>query len=610
MNWTLCILLALPFLTNGHYFSNTPITNSSGIIYNKLGIAKTSNTQLALLTHINITYLDEARLILETIYLKSKNLCTFKMKDEEGYNYTNYNCEQTLNVINDELKNINSKHEILHQLAGQGIDKRKRRGLVNAVSHAFKFLFGVPDANDAQYYTDSINMLLNNNRQTQTLLKSQIQIISGTIKNFNQSLAALKNNEDIMNSNINRINKFMTDTKLYITELEARSIIQQQISTLLSLSHTITQEYNKYIEAVNLGRHNILSPLIVTPEILLNELTSYKGEHELVVSPKLETLPIFYKILDLQVIPSKDFIIFALKYPLVKKTIYELYHLIPLPVQFQNTSFFSYISPKQPYLMITQPKTHFSLLQDLRNCIMYLEGNYVCMDVHTTKAIEQPTCEAQLLSRRTSKIPEDCDTKTIRASIETWTYIQNNQWIYVLQKPTTVTIVCQGDGYHMEDIVLHQTGILHLESQCKGYSSIYLLEPTKQTIRNISHYVPSISIVDSDCCMVDLNKVKIDATHLEPVKLTNIDLSDFKYATDKLNEFDQILTHSLNEPFIVTHTQWYTITLGIVVAVLIIIICINCCRWCGCLGLLQRFFCFTRYPNEGEAVSPMMKNRY
>nr|XP_034172601.1 uncharacterized protein LOC117600804 [Osmia lignaria] len=160
----------------------------------------------------------------------------------------------------------------------------------------------------------------------------------------------------------------------------------------------------------------------------------------------------------------------------------------------------------------------------------------------------------------------------------------------------------------MEDIVLHQTGILYLESQCKGYSNIYLLEPTKQTKRNITHYAPPISIVDSDCCVVNIDKVKIDAAHLESVKLTNIDLSDFKYANKKLNELDQILTHNLNEPFIVTHTRWYTIAIGIIAAILITVICIKCCRWCGCLRLLQRFFCFTKNPNNGESVPPMIKN--
>nr|XP_012143825.1 PREDICTED: uncharacterized protein LOC105662855 [Megachile rotundata] len=559
-----------------------------------------------------MTYLKEARLILQKTYLKSQNLCTITLKDVEEFNHVNYHCEQTLSVVKNELNNISilfsSKHEILYQLVGQESSKRKRRGLINGVSYALNWLFGTPDADDAQYYTDSINMLLNNNKQTQTLLKSQIQVISGTIQNFNQSLASLKTNEDTMNNNINRINKFMTQTKLYISKLETQSLIGQQIAMLLSLTNSISQEYNKYIEAINLGRHNILSPLIVTPEILLKELTSYKGEFELVVSPNLKTLPIFYNILDLQLIPSNDLIIFALKYPLVSRTLFDLYHLIPLPVQFQNSSVFSYISPKQPYLIISQPKTHFSLLQDLKSCIMYLDGKYVCMDVHTRTSAEQPTCEAQLLSPHISKIPEDCDTKTIRANIETWTYIQNNHWIYILQKPTTVTILCQEGKDYMEDIVLHQTGILSLDSQCKGYSNIYLLEPTKQTKKNVTHFAPPISIVDSDCCVVEMDKIKIDSTRLEPIKLTNIDLSDFKYANKKLNEFDQILTKNLNEPFIVTHTRWYTITVGVIAAVLIIIIFINCCRWCGCLKLLKRFFCVTKNPNDGGTVPPMIKN--
>ena len=133
-------------------------------------------------------------------------------------------------------------------------------------------LYGTPDADDAQYYTDSINTLLNDNRQTQTLLKSQIQMISSTIRNFNNSVNFLKLNENKLNKNILLINELSTTTNRKIDELKLENIITQHIMTLSLYANKLANEYDVYINALNLGRHGILSPQILTPKILLDEL--------------------------------------------------------------------------------------------------------------------------------------------------------------------------------------------------------------------------------------------------------------------------------------------------------------------------------------------------
>lgn len=42
------------------YYKINPIDNSSGIFYNHLGTARISNNKLTLLSHLNLTFLDEA----------------------------------------------------------------------------------------------------------------------------------------------------------------------------------------------------------------------------------------------------------------------------------------------------------------------------------------------------------------------------------------------------------------------------------------------------------------------------------------------------------------------------------------------------------------------
>ncbi|XP_076230268.1 uncharacterized protein LOC143176329 [Nomia melanderi] len=607
------LLLLLPLIPNTISeapYINTPLTDTSGIFYRKLGEAKISNTELHLITYVNMTYLSQAKALLDFHFSKSQEICKLLLKEVVVSKQQKSLCEQTLQSVQNELQNIDDKKKILNGLIGRDVKQRKRRGLINGASYILNWLIGTPDADDAKYYSDSIKALLNDNRQTQTLLKSQIQIVSSTIKNLNNSIQSLKLTEDTLNNNMQLINKYMSETDNYILNLSLEATIMEQVATLLSLCVQVSDHFDKNIESINLGNHNIISPFLITPKDLCEELINYKGEFELIITPTYKNLPKIYKLMKLHSITINELVVFVIKLPLVKRTNFDLYNLIPLPIQHHNTSVFSFITPQNPYLLLSQQKSNFAVLSDLRDCVEYLEGKYVCSNVDSARTTEESICEVLLLSPHVRQIPQDCTTKTISAEMEIWNYIGSNQWLYTLHKPTTLTIICgESNTDHMEDIVLKQTGLIQLHSGCKGYTMIYSLEPTSYVNKNISHYVPRINLTEDDCCILATDYLHHKAAApLKPIKLTNIDLNELKFNSKKLSELDGLLTHRLKEPFIVTHTSWYTITLGVVAAILILILVGNCCRWLGCWNLLKRLCCFTRSPRTGEIVPPIIKN--
>ncbi|CAK9806363.1 hypothetical protein ANTPLA_LOCUS4856 [Anthophora plagiata] len=208
-----------------------------------------------------------------------------------------------------------------------------------------------------------------------------------------------------------------------------------------------------------------------------------------------------------------------------------------------------------------------------------------------------------MLSPHVREIPIDCETKTIKVTIETWKYISNNEWIYVLQNPTTLTVICNEN--HMEDVILEKTRIIRLQNNCKGYTNLFALEATSKTNRNITYYIPSINIINDDCCILTLHLEKIKSPELKTIHLTNMDLSDLKYANKKLNEFEGILTKQMNQPSMITHAKWYTIALEITSVIIILIIFKNCSR---CLYWTQRLCCSTTHPITGQMLPPIIKN--
>uniref|UniRef100_A0A6V7JSB9 Uncharacterized protein n=1 Tax=Bracon brevicornis TaxID=1563983 RepID=A0A6V7JSB9_9HYME len=229
-------------------------------------------------------------------------------------------------------------------------------------------------------------------------------------------------------------------------------------------------------------------------------------------------------------------IIFVMKIPLVKPMTYDLYQLYPLPIQKDNSSYFSYIEPKKPYLLLSITKTQYATFSTLLNCHEYQPERYICSDLHTMKTTDQPSCEVLLMSPHISHIPEDCDIKTIKAIIETWQDININQWIYVLQRPTTMTLICHEEKDIIEDVVIHQTGVITLADNCKSYTNLYFLEPTDHAGRNLSFHVPKVNIIDAVKCEEEDKEENYPIIHLQPIRLANVDLNGLKFANKKLDE--------------------------------------------------------------------------
>ncbi|XP_076677765.1 uncharacterized protein LOC143373928 [Andrena cerasifolii] len=605
MNLSILQFLLFPIPIISLYFTNTPVNDSSGIFYNKKGDAQISNTELTLLIFLNITYLSEARETVTVNYLKLQNLCRIFSKDIIG---SYVHCQQILKLIDEDINNIDNKHEILYNLMGQKSNNRKQCGLIDGISYLSNLLFGTSDANDAHFYANSINILSNDSYQIKRLLKSQVQIISSTITTLNSSLHTLELNENQINENIKLVNKFTNETNLYLRSLSLQSLITQQTTILTSIITKVLNEYNKYIEAIGLGNQNVISPEILSPKTLCEQLLKYKGDYDLIIEPFYKNIPTIYKLLKLQLLSLTDNIVFVLKFPLGKRMHFHLYELIPLPIQHDNTSTFSYIEPKYPYLLLSQSKTYFSFLQVLSDCEEYQDEMYLCTNVHISKTTDEEICEIQLLLSHTTRIPEDCNTRNIKASIEAFKYIGKNCWVYVLQKPSTVTIFCKDIKEYMQDITLYQTGILQLDAQCKGYSNNYLLETTRYAEKNITYYIPAINIIENDCCITPFDQNTPESIPLKFVKLTNIDLIDLQYTDKRLKDFDEILSKKLKEPVSEIHVSWFVKGLYILGGFIMAIFCMNCCRFLECIKLLQRLFRYVKSSSKGEVTHPVIKN--
>lgn len=296
------------------------------------------------------------------------------------------------------------------------------------------------------------------------------------------------------------------------------------------------------------AKQNILHPSIISPTLFRKELTQLKldTDSELPFPNTRENLYKFLSITTIKTFIIEDILIFSIQLPITSKQDFLLYQLIPLPNFSGRPGILSYVNPVQPYMLIDAASNKYSMLADLSTCKTF-HGNETICECHTIySAATSPICEVMLKDPATSTIPEDCHTITTRATMEIWTPLDPNSWMFIVTKNLSATIVC---NKVRKSIVICGTGILTLDAQCKCYTKMVTLTPktiiNTKHINSHNHFIPTVNISNDLCCKNKANY--IENLKLEAIQFKGTDINQLKLTKHKLEFFDNMLQAELSK---------------------------------------------------------------
>ncbi|KAK6616772.1 hypothetical protein RUM43_015121 [Polyplax serrata] len=206
----LAIGLSLSRSTNLKY-QITYLNTHSGIFYNDLGDASITNTDFTILTVVSLGQSFQNLEKLKETNSYSQDFCSSNDLSR-GHDYILHFCENSIQMLNKNILRLEEKVATINGLLGYPNDSREKRGLFNSVSYGLKWLFGVPDASDAEFYSKSIHQVLSNESHMKTLMEKQISIALSTISDFNKTIEDFAFTTHKINNNIDLFNKFSAQT--------------------------------------------------------------------------------------------------------------------------------------------------------------------------------------------------------------------------------------------------------------------------------------------------------------------------------------------------------------------------------------------------------------
>lgn len=461
--------------------------------------------------------------------------------DLEEYSGSFKICTRKLKTSQKNLLKVTESFESLAHLTGT--HRRSRRGWFDGIGTVLKTVFGTMDSDDAVYYDNVINKVVEDDKELYRIMKSQVQVTQSAITNFNNTISKLNSNEKALNQNFLTMKKFVNDLNTNLSITDIRSIMNTHFGVIDGMIEDLTTEVNTIVEAILFAKQNVLHPKIISPTQIYTELTtnlkSLKTGKQFPLTLTVEDIHLLIDISPLNVFYVNSKLIFILNIPLVTPQEFELYHVYPLPVphKFKDLTF-ALVQPSKRYLAITTNRQSYAQFNYLEQCKKLSPEHFICDGINEYSSHSNPSCESQLLTKILDSLPKECITKFMYGEVEIWQKLTNNRWIYIYSNPTKLTVDCPPK--QITDFSLTNTGILSLDKDCKAYANLIQLMATGDIITNYTSPDINIDLVLDECC----NDLKLNKTqHLfTPNNIGNIQLDDLNLASVKLHSIEEQIT--------------------------------------------------------------------
>ncbi|XP_063236303.1 uncharacterized protein LOC134538755 [Bacillus rossius redtenbacheri] len=597
----------------------SPILDSPGLYYDYQGEGQLYNIEWRLVTFVNIRQIDVNFENVKRYVFMVNNLC----KREE---YTHKNktlCNLSMSRIRTTIESLTKARTIIAEMTESKARRKRSIFPFNIIGQLSRVLFGTLDEEDAEFYSQKISKLEEEQLDFLKLGKEQMLVVKSTIHSVNQTMRNMYSNQKSLQQGLEKLaaetNNNTRRVSSAINKQALKIKVNEHINALTLELESLRFQYEVLIDAVVNAGNGILNPHIITPQQIAKYFKSFKTDHaqglELPAPEGVNLDSVILKVVNLEVFSRNNILCYIIKLPLVEHFVFKIYKAVPLPIQSKNSKdLYIFINPSKDYIMLENAKQYYIKLNEneLDKCRELTPKFRICKQRFPLINLYTPKeCEIRLMFP-ISAIPEDCTTHVVKIINTVWIQLKDNEWLYVAPKEEKITIACENTEPY--DAVLKGTGKLKFFEKCKGYGTNVIIVSQARISHNVTSkdIIPTLPL-DMDCCesieTMSLDEIKINT----PFKTITHQLDDLKIASHKVKEVEEHLKNEewkIKQNTRLSNVTWSSYTTFIVF--LIVIIIIVCCK-CGCCKHIKG--CIIKSSNNSDCCKtlcfkPVIVNTY
>ncbi|KAJ4430359.1 hypothetical protein ANN_22575 [Periplaneta americana] len=439
------ILTGLVARAVGLDFTYTKMEESSGLYFDARGEVQLSATDWKLVTYINIEQVKESlRFTKEHVQAATsfceglKNQTWYGMTDCVSFRSYAFSRVRRLGKLRDVLADFTTPSDEFHD--------RQKRGVLNFVGQISKILFGTLAEDDAEYYSDKISALENEQKEFLRISKEQMIVVKSTIASFNSTFKEVQRNEKILQSGLNKLAKHMdTVSEQLVNETYIISITQTIAEHSLQIQRSMDdceRTFNIILDALVHAQDGILQPQVITP----SQIRKLMRSEQLPVGlgyPVTSTSQELLQLIKPKIFIHEKYLIYVLHIPLTTSTRYQLFQVIPFPKRTNSTSDkYIYLEPSREFILSEPTRQAYAKLteKNVEDCLHIDDTRMICkQDFPVINFQAGEDCEASLLHPSTAAIPTSCKQRVLELRNTLWLKLHGNEWLHVSPQPEVVS---------------------------------------------------------------------------------------------------------------------------------------------------------------------------
>jgi len=203
--------------------------------------------------------------------------------------------------------------------------------------------------------------------------------VKTTLRSINSTLLTVTENEKSLSKGLEEMAKHVNEQNGEIKDMfTAYSLfltINQHAMQLNRATDECRIEYEILINAVIDSQKSVFQPKLITPAQILKQVKHSQADMRRELSLRIPTSGAYQHlvliIVTFDVFLKGKFLVYVIRLPLTSNAIFNLYHVLPLPIKVSGTkSNFIFIQPEHDYLLMDTAKRYFTGLgvDEIREC--------------------------------------------------------------------------------------------------------------------------------------------------------------------------------------------------------------------------------------------------
>uniref|UniRef100_A0A2A4JSD5 Envelope fusion protein n=1 Tax=Heliothis virescens TaxID=7102 RepID=A0A2A4JSD5_HELVI len=369
-------------------------------------------------------------------------------------------CDMITLQLNHDYKEIQHYNQLM---INQHFDARtrQRRGLINGIGYVANSLFGVLDERFAEQYKKDIQLVKQNERHLDNLIKNQTSIIEAEYNVLKRTEQTIQLQHKTINKHLNQL-----DNAAFVMKQELDSLAKTQefalsALTTINLLQNLKRIQDTLLDIVTDIYHGKFNTHLLTPDQLQHELQFISGQ-----LTKDTTLPVdnlqsdlknVYSMLKVKARMMQEYFIFEITFPLTSRDSYTIYKITPVPRQVQN--YMISVLPADDYVAISLKKDAFFTISfiELQLCL-HNDKSYLCQVNRQINhlRIDEKFCKLDSNLKQCIVIKSPCQDRWLELNEPT-------KFMYFCCNTYAVRIICQ-DQVAFKQVT--GVGIIDLDSKC------------------------------------------------------------------------------------------------------------------------------------------------